>query len=109
MRRKTNITEDDFELYKNLLLSSFLIMSDYNGISDYFKEWYDLEPKDGRIDCPLNFTDGNDLVFVWGVLVCMFGEYGTSPRFGWITDVYYFKIFLKKCIAFINLKEEEEL
>ena len=92
----------DFELYENNLLKSFLIMCDYNGIIDYFEKWYTLESKDNQIKCPLNFNDNEDLLFVWGVLVLMFGDYGTSPRFGWITDVYYFKIFLRKCIQYIK-------
>lgn len=33
---------------------------------------------------------------VWSMFVLMFGDYGTSPRFGWIEKVSEFKAFLQK-------------
>ena len=44
-----------------------------------------------------------DECFMWSILVCMFGDYGTSPRSGWIVNV-------KECIEFIdkNLKGGED-
>lgn len=35
-----------------------------------------------------NTTDlSDDMDILWGTLVCGFGDYGTSPRYGWIRDI----------------------
>ena len=36
----------------------------------------------------LKYGDEGETVeaILWFLLVCMFGDYGTSPRFGWVTD-----------------------
>ena len=38
-----------------------------------------------------------DIDILWGTLVYSFGEYGTSPRYGWIENEYksFIKIYLE--------------
>lgn len=45
----------------------------------------------------LKYGDESETVeaIIWFLLVCMFGDYGTSPRFGWIEEK-------EKAIAFLN-------
>lgn len=45
----------------------------------------------------LKYGDENETVeaVLWFLLVCMFGDYGTSPRFGWVTEK-------EEAIAFLN-------
>ena len=57
------------------------------GINDVDDDWYDNE----------------GLNFVWGMLVLMFGDYGTSPRSGWLNVGKDLIDFLEDMIA--NLKE----
>lgn len=59
------------------------------GINDIDDDWYDNE----------------GLNFVWGMLVLLFGDYGTSPRTGWLNVSKELIDFLKDMLE--NLKELE--
>lgn len=76
------------EFYKE-----FLTLMDYNGLWCYLLEIKDAlkntqDKKYGHVifpECLGNDCDHIANVF-WAVLVLMYGNYGTSPRFGWIED-----------------------
>lgn len=72
----------------------------YNGLSKELESWKDIEPRDGWIsevyydkykDSP---EECAQLQVFWMILSEMFGDCGTSPRFGWIEDIDSFKTFI---------------
>ena len=66
----------------NLLIS-------YNGYSDYVNRITDHIRgfKGEPIACPDWIRDPHTAAgWLWFILVCKFGDYGTSPRFGWIEN-----------------------
>ena len=84
---------------------------DYNGLGKYVFNWFFLEPKvyeeinyqqipcpdDYGMDCTIEDNpDYFQLQVLWMIAVEMFGECGTSPRFGWITQVPEFKEWVLK-------------
>lgn len=66
----------------------------YNGLAEYVYKWHDIPEEDGGgIVCPDNYcglTPGADpptyyqLQIIWIIAVGLFGDWGTSPRHGWI-------------------------
>ena len=66
----------------------------YNGFAEYIREW--TEGKHLSIDAggsislkwadysELNEWDRAQIQVIWMICVCLFGDYGTSPRTGWI-------------------------
>ena len=74
---------------------SLLCVLYYNGHDDDIKKIYNyilnyqLEASWNNISYPDNLLsedpDAPDRI-LWSVLVYEFGDYGTSPRFGWIED-----------------------
>lgn len=87
---------------------------DYNGLTSVVKSWANIEPVvcvcgNGdfyqQIACPDYYgqteeertpDDYYQLQFVWMIGVLMFGDYGTSPRHGWIEDVDGFRAWIKR-------------
>ena len=91
---------------ENALLNAL----DYNGLTPVVRSWAELNPEEHvlsadytyrQIACPDNYgaTDEDykdketksQLQLVWMMAVLMFGDYGTSPRYGWIEDVDAFR------------------
>lgn len=72
----------------------------YNGYDEVIDEWMKLEPGSDMILCPLECDTQSaaygQLQMLWMICVVLFGDYGTSPRFGWIEDVKGFREFLKR-------------
>lgn len=74
----------------------------YNGLAEDVAKWINLEPKNGSIPCPNYYcgpensecADYNQLQVLWMIAVVMFGDYGTSPRYGWITDIAAFRLWV---------------
>ena len=73
----------------------FQTMIYYNGYAKVIRSWKTLEVRYGwQIACPEKYnassrvvrgdSDWGVLQFIWGTAVYKFGDYGTSPRFGWI-------------------------
>ena len=76
----------------------------YNGLYPVVLGWLKLESDDYSIKCPDNYglapirmengiytyapsewyMDKAQLQVLWMIAVVLFGDYGTSPRFGWI-------------------------
>lgn len=71
----------------------------YNGLAPVVFSWIELKDDGYSIGCPNNYgapegwseSDVGQLQLFWMCAVEMFGDYGTSPRFGWITDVAGFR------------------
>lgn len=68
-----------------------IVRSLLHHISEYPQNKQILPP-DG-----IKYGDEDETVeaVLWFLLVCMYGDYGTSPRFGWIENK-------EKAIAFLN-------
>lgn len=74
----------------------------YNGLAETVIKWINLEPEDGSIHCPHRYCGSEDieppdyaqLQVLWMIAVIMFGDYGTSPRFGWITNIEAFRLWI---------------
>ena len=68
---------------------SLNLLVSYNGYSDYVKNFLghiSASEKD-YVTCPEWLKDPHSIAgWIWFILVCRFGDYGTSPRFGWIED-----------------------
>lgn len=82
----------------------------YNGYEDEFQQWLDLKPNnDKRITCPYfddKDYDGSLIQTMWMYCVIKYGDYGTSPRYGWIEEIDNFKNFVKQLIE--NIKKGDE-
>lgn len=83
----------------------------YNGLFDAVIEWKKL----GAFSSPPHNYGGLDaeekmqLQVIWMICVCLFGDYGTSPRYGWIIDTDGFYDFIDKITAtYKEAKENEE-
>ena len=73
----------------------------YNGLAPIVFSWRDtivLNPKtDSSYNAPKNYGSDeidwgyHQLQVLWMIAVWLFGDYGTSPRFGWIDDVDGFR------------------
>lgn len=91
----------------------------YNGYKDEIVEWIqkgDEEfPKgeDGYHTVHAPFSDREDyddemygqVQAIWMMLVREYGDYGTSPRFGWITDWNACKALLERVVKQIDENE----
>ncbi len=71
----------------------------YNGLAPVVFSWIELKNNGYAISCPNNYgapedcseSDVAQLQLLWMCAVEMFGDCGTSPRFGWITDLAGFR------------------
>lgn len=68
----------------------------YNVIGEDIRAWKDLPIDDGgSICCPHELiAHDNSKEVIWMICVCLFGDYGTSQRSGWIENVEGFKAFI---------------
>lgn len=84
----------------------------YNGLAEVVAKWAELPeegPEDFKTIGPI-FDYGaaevstsqidyirtrESLQILWMICVSLFGEYGTSPRYGWIVDITGFKEFIR--------------
>lgn len=100
------------------LFDYFFFVVWYNGYIDTIKEWIQygdkvLKEKGDYVPCPLSgagYAESTSYAYgqqqmLWMCLVQMYGDYGTSPRFGWITDWDECKRFLE---AIVKKHEEYE-
>lgn len=70
----------------------------YNGLAHSVLKWLDLTPSyDSTVITPPSrymaddIMDKYQLQVIWMIAVSLFGDWGTSPRFGWIEDVDGFR------------------
>lgn len=68
----------------------------YNGLGPDILKWKELKPGTfGQIICPFHIQKRTDqLEMIWMLCVSLFGDYGSSPRVGWIEDVEGFRRFI---------------
>lgn len=96
------------------IMRALITMAWYNGLEEDVLSWSELPCENVLnyrkiISCPFLIDksqyDKEDLwqlIYIWGTLVLLFGEYGTSPRYGWITEVEDFRSFIKKMGEFLE-------
>lgn len=67
----------------------------YNGLEDIVIKWKDYKEGDDvpyfKYESRLSEGDYRQLQMVWMYLILCFGNYGTSPRSGWIEDFEGYK------------------
>lgn len=81
-RLRKNVADLETKLLDNLDAITW-----YNCLAEEITTWKELRNDNGIIPCPLNHVRNayeGQLQFVWMLCVLMFGDYGTSPRYGWI-------------------------
>lgn len=103
MQRETN---DDY-------VSALEAVVTYNGLFYVVYGWKDLEPDGVTIKCPADYGDPDpdpqsreQLEMLWMIAVLLFGDYGVSPRFGWIENVDDFREWVRR-ISEESVKYEE--
>lgn len=81
-------------------LSSIIV---YNGLGNYILSWMKLRPQQNSfgleipsISPPENYgaespEDISQLQIIWMIAVMLFGNFGTSPRYGWIDEIEEFE------------------
>ena len=69
----------------------------YNGLSEYLLKFMDEEPTANYIHKP-EYMECKEFEIIWMILVSLFGDYGTSPRSGWI-----YKDNWNECKKFIKM------
>lgn len=85
----------------------------YNGHFDQIREWIDKlkATEEGKL-CHCPDIDDHGLEVFWMLCVLMFGNYGTSPRSGWIEDctgcIEFLKTITKKTAEYSDFVEEDE-
>ena len=104
------------------LLDSLRSVLCYNGLTDVVRGWKKRAPSNyGNVSCPEHYglTFGSfvtakdihaeaQLQVFWMMAVEQFGECGTSPRYGWITDVDGFREWIDRITFDECLSYEEE-
>lgn len=85
----------------------------YNGLGEHVLKWktYDqnstefIYPYRMYIHKEIDRSDYDQLLVIWMICVLLFGDYGTSPRTGWINDWDGFYEFIDKITA--TYREDE--
>lgn len=83
------------------ILSAIESVVYYNGLGESVYPWKDMKPDDYTGYIRPDYRDkGYDdslttqLEVIWMIAVMLYGEYGTSPRSGWIEDIAGFRNFI---------------
>lgn len=87
---------------KKPLLDALQGVVSYQGLASELQSWKDIEPSKYGFLSPTYWDKWKNedaevcaqLQVFWMICVLLFGEYGTSPRFGWIEDIESFKTFI---------------
>ena len=83
----------------------------YNGYSEIVYRWKDITPQNysGYLTPLENYGGSKDeaeqLQVLWMIAVILFGDYGTSPRYGWIENIEEFK---KWCLEITQTWRQSE-
>lgn len=84
------------------LLDALQGVVSYQGLASELQSWKDIEPSKYGGLLPTYWDKWKDedvevcaqLQVFWMICIILFGDYGTSPRFGWIEDIESFKTFI---------------
>lgn len=73
----------------------------YNGLAEVVLSWKELPVTmnflgHSQMEKPDYICTNPQLEVIWMIAVSLFGDYGTSPRSGWITDVEGFFAFIDR-------------
>ena len=75
----------------------------YNGLAEYVMAWKTIYTKPFATKDPvmerlsdLDEEERSQLEVIWMIAVMLFGDYGTSPRSGWIEDIDGFYTFIDR-------------
>ena len=85
----------------------------YNGLAEIVRSWKTTCNENSGFLTPPdrygadNSHDEAQLQVIWMMCVVLFGDYGTSPRYGWISDIDGFKKFIDRITD--TFVEDEEL
>lgn len=101
------------EITVDKLIYALDSVASYNGLAETLLAWKNLPPDGPSIPCPLRWWETDDwygaqLQVLWMICVEMFGDYGTSPRFGWINDVDGFRDFIDQITRTYRETEEDD-
>lgn len=112
------------EVTKETLIDALDSVTWYNCLAEEILKWknpenYDTEHKgvpypDGWLSPKMEFWASwpkgfrNQLEVIWMICVCMFGDYGTSPRSGWIEHKDEFFAFIDAITETYRESEEYE-
>ena len=68
-----------------MLINAIRSIVNHNNRAEQILAWKNLPVNEyHNIKAPENWANNRDLECIWIILVTMFGEYGTSPRSGWL-------------------------
>lgn len=89
----------------------------YNGLAEHIRKWKDYDKHDSHYFTPyamylrgeIDKADYNQIQVIWMICVNLFGDYGTSPRSGWINDLDDFYDFIDKITSIYTESEEMEV
>lgn len=87
----SNKHRDHVERRYNALINALRLVVHYNTNDDFLEEftqdlklygenYYPAFTKFSFAECPVSWV-------LWQLIVCMYGDYGTSPRSGWINNL----------------------
>lgn len=82
--------DEDEEI--NDLLDALDSVTWYNGLAEEIIEWKNLTSEGFGVSRPE--IDDPQIEVIWMICCVLFGDYGTSPRSGWITDIMGFHEFI---------------
>lgn len=75
----------------------------YNGLYEELLKWKEVKPKRDIVTIDV---DDPQLQVFWMIAVELFGDYGTSPRTGWINDIEGFHKWIDDmCYDYFEAKE----
>ena len=75
----------------NKYISAINSICFYNNLQDDILKWKEIVKKPyDRVE--INY--GTYLEFIYSICVMLYGDYGTSPRSGWIIDIKGFYTFI---------------
>ena len=84
------------------LLEALQTVVSYQGLENELQSWKDIKPNEYGVIFPTYWEKWKNedaevcaqLQVFWMICVCLFGDWGTSPRFAWIEDIESFKTFI---------------
>lgn len=70
----------------------------YYGVAESVSKWAELPHGDGDvpISAPAECDENDRLQMIWSLCVLLYGDHGTSPRYGWIEDTEGFRRFCRR-------------